>query len=401
MTPEQQNELSSALTSQTSNATLAAKEILTNLQMIKEGLTSLSTQDATAPFVTLKESVAQIASQSNQALPASSTALLELSQGLTKVHTGLSDQALPATHQLANGLVQLDGKNEAVLSGISNLSNGASQLNNHTGQLLSGNKQLLEGSHQLSGASIQLADGSQSLTSGLTALSTGLTELDHSLSKASQQLSLISVTKDNAKKVAKPLTLSKSDTDKVKTNGIAMAPYMIAVSLMVVALSTNVIFANSLSGRPVNSKWDWAKQKLVINGFISTVSSFILYFAIQLLGFEANHSIKTLAFIVLSGWTLMALVTALVGWDDRYGSFASLIMLLLQVGASGGSYPIELSGAFFRYLHPFLPMSYIVSGLRQTISLRGHIGTEVSILTGFLIAFMLIGLVIYRPKSNA
>ncbi|HEP5941489.1 TPA: YhgE/Pip family protein, partial [Streptococcus pyogenes] len=92
--------------------------------------------------------------------------------------------------------------------------------------------------------------------------------------------------------------------------------------------------------------------------------------------------------------------TALVGWDDRYGSFASLVMLLLQVGSSGGSYPIELSGAFFQKLHPFLPMTYVVSGLRQTISLSGHIGVEVKVLTGSLLAFMVLALLIYRPKKT-
>ena len=231
-------------------------------------------------------------------------------------------------------------------------------------------------------------------------MSTGLSTLNGSLAKASQQLSLVSVQDKNARAVSKPVLLNEKDRDDVKTNGIGMAPYMIAVSLMVVALSTNVIFANSLSGRPVKNKWDWAKQKLVINGFISTVGSIILYLAIQLLGFEAHYGMKTLGFIILSGWTLMALVTALVGWDDRYGSFASLVMLLLQVGSSGGSYPIELSGAFFQTLHPFLPMTYVVSGLRQTISLDGNIGLEIKVLTGFLLAFMVLALLIYRPKKT-
>lgn len=204
----------------------------------------------------------------------------------------------------------------------------------------------------------------------------------------------------NADMVSDPVALSEKDKDKVRTNGIGMAPYMIAVSLMVVALSTNIIFAEALSGKPIKDRWDWAKQKLLINGMISTVGSVILYTALQLLGFEANDGIKTLGFIMLSGWTLMTLVTALVGWDARYGAFASLIMLLLQVGAAGGSYPIELSGQIFQILHPYLPMSYIVSGLRQTISLTAQIGLETSVLVGFLLSFMAIGVLIYRPKDK-
>ena len=83
------------------------------------------------------------------------------------------------------------------------------------------------------------------------------------------------------------------------------------------------------------------------------------------------------------------------------GSFLSLVMLLLQVGSAGGSYPIELSPKFFQVVHPYMPMTYIVTGLRQTISMTGSIGTQVGVLSAFLVAFMIFGLIIYRqPKTG-
>ncbi|HER3364028.1 TPA: YhgE/Pip domain-containing protein [Streptococcus pyogenes] len=401
LTAEQQGELAAALSQPDKSQTVsAAQTILSSVQTLSTSLQSLSQEDQSKQLEQLKEAVAQIANQSNQALPGASSALTELSTGLAKVNGSLNQQVLPGSNQLTTGLAQLNRYNTAIGSGVIKLSEGANALSSKSGELLDGSHQLSEGATKLADGSSQLSQGGHQLTSGLTELSTGLSTLNGSLAKASQQLSLVSVTDKNAKAVAKPLVLNEKDKDGVKTNGIGMAPYMIAVSLMVVALSTNVIFANSLSGRPVKDKWDWAKQKFVINGFISTMGSIVLYLAIQLLGFEARYGMETLGFIMLSGWTFMALVTALVGWDDRYGSFASLVMLLLQVGSSGGSYPIELSGAFFQKLHPFLPMTYVVSGLRQTISLSGHIGVEVKVLTGFLLAFMVLALLIYRPKKT-
>ncbi|HEQ3957047.1 TPA: YhgE/Pip domain-containing protein [Streptococcus pyogenes] len=401
LTAEQQGELAAALSQSDKSQTVsAAQTILSSVQTLSTSLQSLSQEDQSKQLEQLKEAVAQIANQSNQALPGASSALTELSTGLAKVNGSLNQQVLPGSNQLTTGLAQLNRYNTAIGSGVIKLSEGANALSSKSGELLDGSHQLSEGATKLADGSSQLSQGGHQLTSGLTELSTGLSTLNGSLAKASQQLSLVSVTDKNAKAVAKPLVLNEKDKDGVKTNGIGMAPYMIAVSLMVVALSTNVIFANSLSGRSVKDKWDWAKQKFVINGFISTMGSIVLYLAIQLLGFEARYGMETLEFIMLSGWTFMALVTALVGWDDRYGSFASLVMLLLQVGSSGGSYPIELSGAFFQKLHPFLPMTYVVSGLRQTISLSGHIGVEVKVLTGFLLAFMVLALLIYRPKKT-
>ncbi|HHJ7452510.1 TPA: YhgE/Pip family protein [Streptococcus pyogenes] len=401
LTAEQQGELAAALSQSDKSQTVsAAQTILSSVQTLSTSLQSLSQEDQSKQLEQLKEAVAQIANQSNQALPGASSALTELSTGLAKVNGSLNQQVLPGSNQLTTGLAQLNRYNTAIGSGVIKLSEGTNALSSKSGELLDGSHQLSEGATKLADSSSQLSQGGHQLTSGLTELSTGLSTLNGSLAKASQQLSLVSVTDKNAKAVAKPLVLNEKDKDGVKTNGIGMAPYMIAVSLMVVALSTNVIFANSLSGRPIKDKWDWAKQKFVINGFISTMGSIVLYLAIQLLGFEARYGMETLGFIMLSGWTFMALVTALVGWDDRYGSFASLVMLLLQVGSSGGSYPIELSGAFFQTLHPFLPMTYVVSGLRQTISLSGHIGVEVKVLTGFLLAFMVLSLLIYRPKKT-
>ncbi|HER5650313.1 TPA: YhgE/Pip domain-containing protein [Streptococcus pyogenes] len=401
LTAEQQGELAAALSQSDKSQTVsAAQTILSSVQTLSTSLQSLSQEDQSKQLEQLKEAVAQIANQSNQALPGASSALTELSTGLAKVNGSLNQQVLPGSNQLTTGLAQLNRYNTAIGSGVIKLSEGTNALSSKSGELLDGSHQLSEGATKLADSSSQLSQGGHQLTSGLTELSTGLSTLNGSLAKASQQLSLVSVTDKNAKAVAKPLVLNEKDKDGVKTNGIGMAPYMIAVSLMVVALSTNVIFANSLSGRPVKDKWDWAKQKFVINGFISTMGSIVLYLAIQLLGFEARYGMETLGFIMLSGWTFMALVTALVGWDDRYGSFASLVMLLLQVGSSGGSYPIELSGAFFQKLHSFLPMTYVVSGLRQTISLSGHIGVEVKVLTGFLLAFMVLALLIYRPKKT-
>ena len=406
----QQAELVNALNTSGNSVSQQAQQILTDVQTMKASLTALS--PLSSKVTELQAGVSQIASQSNIALPGSVAALTKLSAGLTKVNTVTTTQLVPGSSQIASGVSTLNtklssGANELLTgattytNAVSQIASGANQLVANNTQLTSGASQLQSGAEALASGSSQLAAGSGTLTSGLTTLTSGLSTLSSSLTDASKQLSLVSVTSKNAKLVSNPVSTKETDNDNVKVNGIGMAPYMIAVSLMVVALSTNVIFASSLSGRPVKNRFEWAKQKLFINGLISTVGSLVLYGAIQFLGFEANYEWRTIFLIILGGWTLMALVTALVGWDNRYGSFLSLIMLLLQVGSAGGSYPIELSPKFFQVVHPYMPMTYIVTGLRQTISMTGSIGTQVGVLSAFLVTFMVLGLIIYRqPKTE-
>lgn len=407
----QQAELVNALNTSGNSVSQQAQQILTDVQTMETALTELSSS-LSSKVTELQAGVSQIASQSNIALPGSVAALTKLSAGLTKVNTVTTTQLVPGSSQIASGVSTLNtklssGANELLTgattytNAVSQIASGANQLVANNTQLTSGASQLQSGAEALASGSSQLAAGSGTLTNGLTTLTDGLTTLTSSLSDASHQLSLVSVDSKNAKMVSAPVSTTAKDNDNVKVNGIGMAPYMIAVSLMVVALSTNVIFASSLSGRPVKNRFEWAKQKLFINGLISTAGSVILYAAIQFLGFEANYEWRTIFLIILGGWTLMALVTALVGWDNRYGSFLSLVMLLLQVGSAGGSYPIELSPKFFQVVHPYMPMTYIVTGLRQTISMTGSIGTQVGVLSAFLVAFMIFGLIIYRqPKTG-
>lgn len=404
----QQAQLVNALNTSGNSVSQQAQQILTDVQTMKASLTALS--PLSSKVTELQTAVSQIANQSNVALPGSVKALTTLSTGLNQVNTATTTQLVPGSSQIASGISTLNtklssGANELLTgattytNAVSQIASGANQLVANNNQLTSGASQLQSGAEALASGSSQLAAGSGTLTSGLTTLTSGLSTLSSSLTDASKQLSLVSVTNKNAKLVSNPVSTKETDNDNVKVNGIGMAPYMIAVSLMVVALSTNVIFASSLSGRPVKNRFEWAKQKLFINGLISTVGSLVLYGAIQFLGFEANYEWRTIFLIILGGWTLMALVTALVGWDNRYGSFLSLVMLLLQVGSAGGSYPIELSPKFFQVVHPYMPMTYIVTGLRQTISMTGSIGTQVGVLSAFLVAFMVFGLIIYRqPK---
>ena len=403
----QQAELVNALNTSGNSVSQQAQQILTDVQTMKTALTELSSK-----VTELQTSVSQIANNSNVALPGSVEALTTLSTGLNKVNTAATTELVPGSSKIASGIATLNtklssGASELLTgvttytSAVSKVASGANQLAASNSQLTSGSSQLQSGAETLASGSSQLASGSDTLTSGLTTLTSGISTLTSSLSEASNQLSLVSVTNKNAKLVSNPVSTKETDNDSVKVNGIGMAPYMIAVSLMVVALSTNVIFASSLSGRPVKNRFEWAKQKLFINGLISTVGSLVLYGAIQFLGVEDNYEWRTIFLIILGGWTLMALVTALVGWDNRYGSFLSLLMLLLQIGSAGGSYPIELSPKFFQVVHPYMPMTYIVTGLRQTISMTGSIGTQIGVLSALLVVFMVLGLIIYRqPKTE-
>ncbi|HFI0116630.1 TPA: YhgE/Pip family protein [Streptococcus suis] len=433
LTADQQAELVGALQNSPSTTATAAQTILGQLSQLSQSLSSLQSLSGMATQMSqLQSAVGQINTAANQALPGATTAIENLSSGLSQVNTALNRQVLPGTQtltsgvsqlqtqlsngasqlmsgvtaytagvaQLAEGGAQLVANNSSIQSGGSQLTSGLATLAANSSQLVSGSGQLASGSQQLIAGADQLASGGQTLTSGISSLRTGSETLTNSLSSASQQLSVISVEDKNAQAVSQPVTLEHSDQDDVKTNGVGMAPYMVSVALMVVALSANVIFVKHLDNRSYKNRWDWAKGKLLLNGTIASLAAVILYGVLRLIGIDPAHPMATLGLILLASWTFMALVTALVGWNDRFGSFASLILLLLELGSSAGTYPIELSPRFFQVIQPYLPMTYSVSGLRQTISMVGNSSHQVWMLSLFLVSFMGLGLLIYNQKDE-
>ncbi|HEM3517855.1 TPA: YhgE/Pip domain-containing protein [Streptococcus suis] len=433
LTAAQQAELVGALQNSPSTTATAAQTILGQLSQLSQALFSLQSLSGMATQMSqLQSAVGQINMAANQALPGATTAIENLSSGLSQVNTALNQQVLPGTQaltsgvsqlqtqlsngasqlmsgvtaytagvaQLATGGAQLVANNSSIQSGGSQLTSGLATLAANSSQLVSGSGQLASGSQQLIAGADQLASGGQTLTSGISSLRTGSETLTNSLSSASQQLSVISVEDKNAQAVSQPVTLEHSDQDDVKTNGVGMAPYMVSVALMVAALSANVIFVKHIDNRSYKNRWDWAKGKLLLNGTIASLAALILYGVLRLIGIDPAHPMATLGLILLASWTFMALVTALVGWNNRFGSFASLILLLLQLGSSAGTYPIELSPRFFQVIQPYLPMTYSVSGLRQTISMVGNSSHQVWMLSLFLVGFMGLGLLIYNQKDE-
>ena len=348
---------------------------------------------------TVSTSLGSASGGANQLVAGVDTLNEKLTTGATKLEQGVTSYT-NAVGQLSEGTSALASKNPDLLANTTKLANGAAQLTDKSPELTSSFEKLADGTNQLASGTGKLADGSSALTDNLSKLTEGTSDLSNGLTNAGDKLSTVSTKEDNAKTLADPLTLSKTDENKVEKNGIGMAPYMISVALFVAAISTNIIFSTLPSGQAPKTKRDWLKARIEVNGVISVVAGVLVYGAVHLIGLSANHELATLGLIVLASMTFMALVTALVTWDSKLGAFASLILLLLQLASSAGTYPLELTSKIFQVINPWLPMSYSVSGLRQTISMNGQIGSQVLFLAFVLVLFMALGTLVYRTDKK-
>lgn len=368
LSASEQAEINTAISQAPSQTFTAVTKMLTTIQALKAQVENLPDQSSN------QQSIAVI----EQAKGALSSLQTSAQQSQESILAALQ-QSTTGASQVAAGANQLVSNSAALVSGVGKLSDGA-------GKIADG--------------STKLADGSSMMTSNLGRLVSGVDTLTAGLTDAKNQLSMVTTNKANAKALANPLTTKKIDKDHVGKNGIGMAPYMISVAFFVAAISTNIIFNTLPSGKKPKTRMEWLKARIQVNGMISLLAGLLVYGAVHMIGLTANHEWATLGIILLTSMCFMAVVTALVTWDTKLGAFTSLILLLLQLASSAGTYPLPLTDKIFQDVNPWLPMSYSVSALRQTISMTGQVGGQVAFMTIVLLLFVGLGFLVYNPNKK-
>ncbi|WP_251900691.1 YhgE/Pip domain-containing protein [Lactococcus lactis] len=395
---DQQNELNAAILN---SAQSTLSPIQTSMTSVADSLTDVGNQ-----LMGIQNQTKELAQNSNVALPGANAIISQLSTGLSDVNSALANQVTPGFAQYADGVnqanagaQQLASKSKDLQSGTMQLVSGLSQLQANGSTLTSGSNQLAGGAQQISSGSQQLANGGSSLTSGLGTLNTGANNLSTALTKADDTLSATNNSNENAKKVAAPLKLKHTDHDNVPENGAGMTPYMINVALFIGALATNVVIGIGFSGEKWKSGREFMLAKIGTNGLVALLQGIIVWGAVALLGLRPNHLWEMLLSVLLISFAYMAINTFFLTALGKIGEFLMIVVLVLQLATSAGTYPLQLAPKIYQVISPWLPMTYGLKMLRETIGLNGAILSE-AILFVVIIALFTFMLSFFKKFSR-
>lgn len=395
---DQQNELNAAILN---SAQSTLSPIQTSMTSVADSLTDVGNQ-----LMGIQNQTKELAQNSNVALLGANAIISQLSTGLSDVNSALANQVTPGFAQYADGVnqanagaQQLASKSKDLQSGTMQLVSGLSQLQANGSTLTSGSNQLAGGAQQISSGSQQLANGGSSLTSGLGTLNTGANNLSTALTKADDTLSSTNNSNENAKKVAAPLKLKHTDHDNVPENGAGMTPYMINVALFIGALATNVVIGIGFSGEKWKSGREFMLAKIGTNGLVALLQGIIVWGAVALLGLRPNHLWEMLLSVLLISFAYMAINTFFLTALGKIGEFLMIVVLVLQLATSAGTYPLQLAPKIYQVISPWLPMTYGLKMLRETIGLNGAILPE-AILFVVIIALFTFMLSFFKKFSR-
>lgn len=180
-----------------------------------------------------------------------------------------------------------------------------------------------------------------------------------------------------------------------------MAPYMVSVSLFVGALALNLLFDLYSPRRYPKTAISWMISKASIWVPFAVGDALLVYGLLcGIDGLNPVHHAATLAMMILSSLSSMAIVTWLNLAFGKVGAFLSMVLMVLQLGGSAGTYPIQLSNGFFMALHPFLPMTYSVNGLRNTLMIGGSAMPQAFVLIGIIMGALVLMFLFYARRHG-
>lgn len=222
---------------------------------------------------------------------------------------------------------------------------------------------------------------------------------------------LIELLKVNAKKEAdffkEPVKLSTTAFYPIKNNGSASAPFYTALCLWVGSLllsslaSTSVYLNDRQKGKYTLREQFFARMLSFLT--IGLGQSLIVVLGnLYLLKVSVTNPGWYIVFTVFIGLTFMSIIYVLVSLFGNVGKGLGIILLVLSISGGGGNYPIQVSGAFFRWINPWLPFTYAVNLLREAtggIYLR-NMWIDIIFLICAGLLFIILG-TIFFPKNDA
>ena len=331
-----------------------------------------------------------------------------LNTGLTTLKNNYSKALNSGAKQLNNGINQVSSNLPTFMSGTTQLYNGTKTLKKGTATLVANNNTLNSGAGQLASGAGQIADGSSKLAAGSTTLGNGIGTLQSgsktlkdSLQKGADQVNSIKATNKTSKMFAAPVKAKNVEYSHVDNNGHAMAPYMMSVGLFVACMAFTLMYPLMEKNEEVKSGLQWWLSKVTVMAAVSIVQAVIMVAVLMgINGLEPHYVGKTFGMAVLASMAFMSLICFGEMLLNRVGSFVMLVFMVVQLGAAGGTYPLDMAPHFYTVLHKYMPFSYTVHAFRHTLSMDGQIGQDVAVFVGILVVSTLATIIFYRFRMK-
>ena len=205
--------------------------------------------------------------------------------------------------------------------------------------------------------------------------------------------------------LSSPVKLDEKKIYPIENYGSAMAPFYstlaIWVGAVVMAAMLKVTVADSTKKKLFHPKehqlYIGRILLLIIIGFMQ--SALICLGDLFFLGIQCKHPVMFVLTGMFTSFVYVNLIYALTVSFGDIGKAVAVVLMVMQVAGSGGTFPIQCAPKFFQVVYPLLPFTHSMNAMRECIA--GFYGTtyatELGKLAIFLVPSLLLGLLLRKP----
>ncbi|MEB3369379.1 YhgE/Pip domain-containing protein [Saccharopolyspora mangrovi] len=347
-------------------------------------------------------------------------------QGLGRSHPELRgdpayEQALDTSGRIASGAASADSRARealrtaeeanrrarAVQSSMGPLQERVRSITAPVDTLHSGTTQVASGSQGIAGGLNSLVAGSNVLQTGAGQLNDGSRDLQGMIDDTLRRIPPTNPTEVSraADVLGSPTEIRTDNLNPAYVYGRGLAPFFFGIALWVFGLFAYLLL------KPVNLRaladkvnpFTIAVAGLLPAAALGVIGGLVLFAVVNFgLGLNPVSVWWTVGLLSLAAVTFVSIDHLLRTALGAVGDLLSLVLLIVQLTASGGLYPMETTPTPFQAIHPFLPMTYLVDGLRVTISggLEVHLYRDLIVLGCVLLAVVLLTTaVVHRQRT--
>lgn len=198
--------------------------------------------------------------------------------------------------------------------------------------------------------------------------------------------------------IASPINLIQDRMFPIPNYGSAMSPFFTSLSLWVGCLILVSILSVEVPDLEEGKRLK--PQEIYLGRYLTFLTIAIFQALVVTIGdiyllktYVANPTIFIIYAVYIS-IVFSMIVYTLVSVFGNVGKALAMILLVLQISSSGGTFPIEVTPAFFQHLNPFIPFTYAVGGMREAVGgvLWDLLGYNAAILGVYFFIFIIIGI---------
>lgn len=351
-----QQELQALLT----NSTVSSEEVKNVLAKYSPTLSEKSSIAETSKKLAQNDGVA---SAYASGVYKGTSELLQKSSGLTQMFQGVQGlksalaEVKKGTTTLKNGTNTLANGTQTLANGSATLTSGLAKLNSSSNQIDNAIKTINTGVSSASDGSTQLVDGVQTFK----------TSINEGMETTKKQLKSLDGIEEFGEK---PINFETEEYGKVDSYGIAFTPLFLCIGLWVGALMAYVVLYYDHDER-FGILGITSKNKILQNVIyiaIGAVEGLVTGILLKAgLGYTVENMTLYYGASILIGITFMSIIQFLIRNFGDIGKFLALIVLVLQLAAAGGTFPIETIDKGFQAISPYLPMTYSIKLLREIL----------------------------------